>query len=70
MTVDGWAAVIVKAANEAMSGDYSAVLGLAQQLAEEDQAKQLLRNAGIGYTGMSLVRTVQETIKRLQEAEV
>ncbi len=59
---------MTKAVGAAMAGDYSAVLGLAQQLAEEDEAKQLLRNAGFGVTGTSLLLTVKEALDHIHNS--
>ena len=69
MTADGWAAAIVRAAGNAMAGDSAAVLGLAQQLAEEDRAKQLLHDAGYGVTGTSLLISVQNALFWISEHE-
>lgn len=48
-------------------GDTSALDGFAQALAEEDEAKQLLRDTGFGCTGMSLLRTVQEAVAWMED---
>jgi len=60
MTRDGWRALITDAFE---LGDHAALDGLARQLAEEDEAKQLLRDAGFGCTGMGLLLTVQEAVE-------
>ena len=68
MTKEGWRAAILDAWGQALSGDQTMLDGLAQQLTEEDEAKQLLRNAGFGCTGVSLLRTVQEALEWIEGA--
>ena len=55
MNAEGWYAALLKS-------DADDFRGFAMQLAEEDQAKQLLRDAGFGCTGMSLLLTVQAAV--------
>ena len=45
---------------QANGGNDAAIDQLAQQLAEEDEAKQLLHDAGFGVTGTSLLLSVRE----------
>ncbi len=62
MNLVGWRAVLFDAFDRGLGGDETALNGIARQLAEEDEAKQLLRNAGFGSTGKSLLLTVQEVL--------
>jgi len=65
VTKDGWKTLIMDAFE---LGDYALIDGLAQQLGEEDTAKQLLHDAGFGCTGVSLLLTVQEAIEWIEGA--
>ena len=65
MDANGWRAAIAHAVTEAINhGATIPINGIAQQLAEEDEAKQLLRNAGYGATGVSLLETVKEILEQ------
>lgn len=62
MTKEGWANVVTGAMNDPEKLDL-----LARLLEEQDRAKHLLRDAGFGVTGQSLLLTVQEIIHRYFE---
>ena len=63
MNAQGWRAVLLHAfAQEINDFDPSAINGLAQQLAEEDESKQLLHDAGFGVTGTSLLVSVRNAL--------
>lgn len=51
MTRDGWAEVVLNAAEKHCDGDDSALNLLAKLLEEVDDAKQRLREIGFGVTG-------------------
>ena len=64
MTKEGWRAVLIKAYSYMIEGDQGVFLdSIAQQLAEEDHAKQLLHDAGFGVTGTSLLLSVQAALQ-------
>ena len=63
MTAQGWREVILHAFDLAINAhDQSALDDLAQQLAEEDEAKQILRDHGWGHTGLSLLKTIKSLV--------
>ncbi len=68
MNAQGWRAALVEAFGRSLEGDQTLLDGLAQQLAEEDEAKQLLHNAGFGVTGTSLLLSVQEAVRWIEGA--
>lgn len=64
MTAQGWRESLLHAFHRYTHyDDDGPLMGFAQCLAEEDEAKQLLRDAGFGCTGMSLLRTVKEAVE-------
>jgi hypothetical protein len=62
VTAEGWRKLIVQVVREADVGDGVGLELLAETLHEHDAAKQLLRDAGYGCIGLSLLRTVEEAI--------
>ena len=68
MNADGWRHAISIAVWRSNGGDSSALDGLAQQLSEEDEANQLLHNAGFGVTGTSLLISVRNALGWIEGA--
>lgn len=62
MTADHWLSALLFAVSEAEHGDSTVLYGFAQMMEEADAAKQLLRDAGFGCTGVSLLRTAEEAV--------
>jgi hypothetical protein len=65
MTVDGWREVVFKAMWDYWGGNRETLERLARALEESDRAKHMLRDAGVGCTGMGIVETVREAIDQL-----
>lgn len=59
MKAEGWRDMIMMFATDALDGKPENLDRLAKQLEEEDAAKQCLRDKGYGWTGLSLLKTVQ-----------
>ena len=55
MTLDGWKAVVLNAFDEHERGDDTALNLVAKLLAEQDAARQVLRDKGYGWTGLPIV---------------
>ncbi len=62
MTIEDYISQAKRYAEEYERGDSSGIELLARIACEAEEAKQKLRAAGIGYTGMSLLRSVEEVI--------
>lgn len=60
MTRDGWRALVLEAVRRHDRGDDELLELTADVLAEQDLAKQALRDKGYGCTGVGLLRTVQD----------
>ena len=68
MNAEGWRNALVSAFDRVLNhNDATALMGLAAQLAEEDEAKQLLRDAGFGVTGTSLLLSVREVLRWVED---
>jgi hypothetical protein len=60
MTKDGWRMAVLQAANRHQDGDSRSIDLLVQLLAEQDEAKARLSEAGFGVTGTPWARVVDE----------
>lgn len=60
MTKDGWRMAVVRAVNRYQAGDTRALDLLAQLLAEQDEAKGRLSEAGFGVIGTPWAKVVNE----------
>lgn len=59
MTEKGWRETVIDAARRHDNGDSELLDLLVRVLREQDRAKQVLRDKGHGWTGLSLLKTVQ-----------
>lgn len=59
MTAEGWRGLVMQAVEQYMTGDADKLQLLARHLEMCDQAKQVLRDRGYGWTGMDILETVQ-----------
>lgn len=61
MTKDGWRNLVIQAVSDlSYSHDSSGIDLLATHLEECDKAKQALRDKGYGWTGLSILETVNQ----------
>ena len=65
MTREGWRVLVVEAVRRADVGDNQRLDLLSQLLEEQDEAKQILRDAGIGCTGLGIKETAKEASDRI-----
>ena len=69
MNEDGWKGIVVNAVREADNGNVEILKCLVQCLVEADWAKQVLRIKGYGWTGLSLLETIQTEVPSCFENE-
>jgi hypothetical protein len=62
---EGWELLIIRAVHNADKGDSEPLKLLALHLEEVDRAKQVLRDKGYGWTGLSMLETVQSEVKAI-----
>lgn len=62
MTPEGWRHLVLNSVRKYQSGDSVALDLLVRMLVEMDQAKQLLRDKGFGWIGLSLLETVRSEV--------
>ena len=62
MRIESWKEIIFEGVDKANHGNHAQVDLIAQLLAESEQAKQVLREKGYGWTGLSLLKTVTELV--------
>ena len=62
MTLEEYITQAKRYAEEYANGDPSGIELLARIAYEADEAKQQLRAAGFGWTGLSLLKTVEEVL--------
>ena len=59
MTAEGWRQAVIQAVRESDDGHADMIEMLAHLLAEQEKAKQDLRNIGFGWCGLNWPGTVQ-----------
>lgn len=67
MNASGWKELIIKVVRDYDTGDYEQIDLLSKLLEENDAAKQALRDAGFGYTGLGVLETVCQAIKSVND---
>jgi hypothetical protein len=65
LTKQNWESLIIRAVHNADRGDSESLELLALHLEEVDEAKQVLRDKGYGWTGLSILETVQSEVKAI-----
>lgn len=60
MTAEGWREAVLAAVSRAAAGDPTLLELMARLLAEQDRAKQELRDIGFGCCGMPWLDVVEE----------
>jgi len=67
MDMKEWKELIESSVDSAREGHPDQLDLLARALDEAERAKQLLRNKGYGWTGLSLLETVKEEVPSILE---
>lgn len=62
MTQDGWRLLIVEAVHDSENGNDEKLDLLALHLQQCDQAKQVLRDKGYGWTGVDILETASMVV--------
>lgn len=62
MKAAAWKSLVIRAVDSCKDGDCKSLELLSIVLEEHDLAKQLLRDKGYGWTGLSLVKTVETLV--------